>query len=242
MVHSHEHAGLSLEPALRAIALELTSNYFLRSEAARLLALADETAIVDELLRQFFSREAKEGLWWTALTLETLGSPRAVGPLIAALSDANPDRRRAAARALGWIPRPGKRAVDALIVVLTDTLQPAAVREEAAESLAYLHSSRAIPPLISVLADPGAGVRFWSAFALGSLADPRAIPALESMLPDDAAPPGWWSIGREALAMLGHEEPPVGQYRQQLAEEVQRVKAAPNASPEDRRWAESYSS
>jgi HEAT repeat protein len=235
-----ERAGLSLEHALRAIAVEPSSNYILRGEAARILALADEKTIVGELLKQFFSQEAKDDLWWTALTLETFGSARLVGPLIAALKDPNPDSRHAAARALGWIRRPEKRVVDGLIATLTDTSQPDTIREEAAESLAYHYSGRAIPPLISVLTDPGAGVRFWSVFALGSLAGPRVIPALESMLQDDAEPPGWWSIGREALAMLGQLKPPVGQYPEQLAEEIQRVREHPTAKPEDHRWAEFY--
>jgi HEAT repeat protein len=123
------------------------------------------------------------------------------------------------------------------------------VREEAAESLAYLCSSRAIPPLISVLTDPHVGIRFWAVFALGNIRSPPSfrqtdrsvVPALESTLSDDAVPPGnWWSVAREALAMLGHLDPPEARYRDQLVEEIQRVIDDPNASPEDRRWASYY--
>lgn len=137
---------------------------------------------------------------------------------------------------------------------LTDVSQPPDVREEAAESLAYLYSIhdsiRAIPALISVLADPDVRIRFWAVFALGSIrnrrtfrrADRSVVPALEAMLSDHAVPPGnWWSVGREALAMLGKLDPPENPYRDQLAQEIQRVIDDPEASQEDRRWTESYS-
>ena len=185
----------------------------------------------------------------TALTLETLGDLRAVRPLIGALSDPNVDRRAAAARALGWIQGAGRRAANALSAALADLSQPVAVREEAAESLAYLHSPRAIPGLIRALSDPDVRIRFWAVFALGSVRNRRTylhtyrsvVPALEAMLADHAVPPGnWWSVGREALAMLGELDPPEARYRQQLAEETRRVLGDPASSPEDRWWAEGY--
>jgi HEAT repeat protein len=189
-------------------------------------------------------------MYQTALILERVDDARAVRPLITALEDANPDRRRAAARALGWMRKAGTRAVIPLARVLTDTSQPVAVREEAAESLAYSHSKAAIPALISTLADPHVGVRFWSVFALGGASQflkpgrperRAAVEGLESILADDAAPPGnWWSVGHEALAMLAHYCPPERQFEDQLVIEIQRIKDDPAASPEDRRWADCY--
>ena len=181
--------------------------------------------------------------------MEHLGDRRAIRPLVDALHDPNPHRRHAAARALGWIPKAGNRAANALIAALTDPAQPQPVREEAAESLAYLYSPRAIPALISVLSDADERIRFWAVFALGSICDRRTgrhtdrrvVPALESMLNDHAIPPGnWWSVGREALAMLGRLDPPEAGYREQLAREIRQVLDDPNSSPEDRRWAEGY--
>jgi HEAT repeat protein len=113
--------------------------------------------------------------------------------------------------------------------------------------LAYLHSKASIPPLISVLSDPDVRIRFWAVFALGSIRNRRTwrhtdrsvVAALESVLSDDAIPPGnWWSVGREALAMLGRLDPPESRYQEQLDREIQRVRSDPDASPEDRRWAE----
>jgi hypothetical protein len=91
------------------------------------------------------------------------------------------------------------------------------------------------------------GIGQWRTFAVADAglrcerrgADPRIIEALERMLPDGQIPPGnWWSVGREALAMLGHIEP---LYQAKLAHETQRVLSDPNSSPEDLRWAEGYS-
>ena len=90
-------------------------------------------------------------------------------------------------------------------------------------------------------------MRFWSFFALGSIGqaqkysrsgrvNPTLIEALTRMLPDDEVAPGnWWSVGREALAMLGELDP---EYRTKLDREIGLVRSNPNATPEDRRWAE----
>ncbi len=241
--------GLSLGHTLRFIMLDPEAGWFIRGKAAHLLALAEGASVANELIRQFFAQTEEIELWETALTMESFGDTRVIAPLVAALRDDNPHRRHAAARALGWIWGGGSRAVTALIDALTDTSQPLAVRQEAAESLAYHDSSRAISALIAALQDSDVGIRFWSVFALGSIRnrntgrheDRRAVPALEAMLHDDNTPPGnWWSIAREALAMLGNLDPPESKYRDQLSTEIQRVLVDPNASEEDRRWAEFY--
>jgi HEAT repeat protein len=190
-------------------------------------------------------------LWETALTFEHVSDSSAVPRLADALYDANPDRRHAAARSLGWIWPVTRRAAKALIQALLDKSQPQPVREEAAESLAYSHYAPAIPPLISVLDEPDVRIRFWAVFALGGIgqwqtyapgrngADARVIEALERMLHDGEVPPGnWWSVGREALAMLGHLGP---QYGARLDDETQRVLNDPGSSAEDLRWAKGYS-
>lgn len=241
--------GIRLEIALESIMLDTTEGHLLRGTAAQVLAINDNHTPVALLLKQFFEQTEKVELWKTALSLEHLGDRCAIQPLIEALHDPNPHRRHAAARALGWIPKAGNRAADALIAALTDPSQPQPVREEAAESLAYLHSQRSIAALISVLSDPDERIRFWAVFALGTICDRRTgrhtdrrvVPALESMLNDHAIPPGnWWSVGREALAMLGHLDPPEADYRERLANATQLVLEDPNSSPEDRHWAEGY--
>jgi HEAT repeat protein len=249
-VRQQEREGLLLGPALRAIATRTDAGWMARGEAAKLLALAEHETATVILLTQFFAQETKTELWETALALEWLGDKRTVIPLAQALGDANVHRRHAAARALGWIPYAGGDAVTALAVTammraLDDPSQPVAVRAEAAESLAYLDSRRAIPVLLTALADPDVNIRFWAVFALGSIhklrPDPRIPPALVTMLPDPATPDGgWWPVGREAFAILGDLEPPDGIYRQRLSGEIQRVFQDPGASPEELRWAEFY--
>ncbi len=229
--------------------LDPRAGWYRRGAAAKILELADARASVETLLDLFFTQTDKIELWETALTIEHVSDPAAVPRLVAALSDANPHRRHAAVRALGWIWPIGRQAAKALVQALLDTSQPQPVREEAAESLAYSHYAQAIPPLISVLGEPDVRIRFWAVFALGGIgqwqtygpvgrADPRVIGALEGMLADEEVPPGnWWSVGREALAMLGKLNP---KYGAKLDSETQRVVNDPNSSPEDLRWAMGY--
>jgi HEAT repeat protein len=231
-----ERAGIALSAALRAVSLDAESGWLIRGLAARLFAIADGKEAVSCLIGRFFAQTEKIELWETALTIEWFGDRAAVRLLIPALRDQNPHRRHAAARALGWIPGSGSRAAKALIETLLDHTQPQPVREEAAESLAYLDYPPAIPALISVLGEPDVRIRFWAVFALGSKSgSPRVVAALERMLPDEEVTPGnWWSVGREALAMLARLEP---EYQVKLEREIRRVFDDPNSSPEDRRWA-----
>jgi len=233
--------------------LDTEAGWFTRARAAGILALADRKGAVSSLLDQFHTQTDKIDLWETALTMEWFGDLAFVRPLVDALYDANPHRRHAAARGLGWIPDAGRRAAKGLIRALSDPSQPQPVREEAAESLAYLNYAPAIPVLISVLDEPDVRMRFWAVFALGGIgqsqtctsrvwrerlsADAQVVEALEKMLSDNEVVPGWWSVGREALAMLGHLDP---EYRAQLDSETRRLLDDSNASPEDRRWAEGY--
>jgi HEAT repeat protein len=223
--------------------LDPNAGWLTRATAAKLLAVADRRSTTAALLNLFFTQSEKIELWETALTIEHYGDPAAVPPLVDALYDANPHRRHAAARALGWIQPVRKRAAKALVQALLDKSQPQPVREEAAESLAYSGYEKAIDPLISVLTEPDVRIRFWAVFALGSIGqwrsekdgpDRRVVQALERMLPDPEAPPSWWSVGKEALAMLGHFVP---EYRTKLDHEARRVMNDPDASPEDLRWA-----
>ena len=239
---------------MRRVMLDPAAGWYGRGFAARVLALADAKGAVAALLDLFFAQTEKIELWETALTIEHFGDRGAVGPLAKALYDESPHRRHAAARALGWkhksrIPKAGGRAAKALIQALSDKTQPQPVREEAAESLAYLGYAGAIPALISVLDETDVRLRFWAVFALGGIgqrqtygprgsADPRVVEALERMLSDEEIAPGsWWSVGKEALAMLGHFD---SKYGAQLDSETERVLGNPNSSPEDLRWAEGY--
>jgi len=220
-----------------------------RGEAGRILAIARQCSVVDELLTQFFSQTDKSDLLETALTLERFEDERAIRPLISALSDHNVDRRRAAARALGWMPRTRSCVAKALSEALTDVSQPVAVREEAAESLAYRSSRSSIPSLISVLHDPSVQIRFWSVFALGNIRNrrnghsyPEVVTPLETMLSDHhSLNEKWWTVAREALAMLGQLSPPIPKWKEQFRQELRQATETVDATAEDHRWAQFYS-
>jgi hypothetical protein len=243
----YERPGIPIGTTLNSVICDPAAGWRARGAAAKLLSTADSAGTVAALLDLFYAQTDRLELWETALTI---GDRAAVPRLIEALYDTNPDRRHAAARALGWIRPVGKMAAKALTQALLDKAQPQPVREEAAESLAYSNYKHAIPALITVLDEPDVRIRFWSVFALGGIgqwqtfappgrADPRAIEALERMLPDQEVPPGnWWPVGREALAMLGKME---RLYEAKLADETRRVLNDPNSSREDLRWAQSYS-
>ena len=242
ILRRHEQSGVPFANALRQIMLDASVGWYSRAAAAKLLAIADAESVLRALLNLFHAETEKNNLWETALALETLGDRGAVGPLVHALYDANPDRRHAAARALGWIHDAGPRAAKALMRTLADHSQLQPVREEAAESLAYLHYAPSIPVLISALDEPDVRIRFWSTFALGKIgqwqrgADAQIISALERALPDEEVPPSnWWSVGKEALALLGQMEP---KYSDHLRHETQRVLSDPHSSAEDLRWAQ----
>ncbi len=215
-----------------------------RADAARLLAISGYRGAVRDLLTLFFEQSSKDDLYTTALTLEELNDRRAVPPLITALlGDANPHRRHAAARALGWIRPSNRAAAQALAQCLIDSSQPQAAREEAAESLAYVGNHQTVDALITALRDPDVRIRFWAAFGLGGSCrgDLRAIRALESVLDDGDMPPGnWWAVGKEALAMLANLPSVRDRYQARLTAEIAKVGSDPNASDADRRWASSY--
>jgi HEAT repeat protein len=130
------------------------------------------------------------------------------------------------------------------IEILNDTDAPLEVRERATEMLHLQPSKETADACANAVNDPNAGIRFWAAYTLGQISHGRelwtvAAPALEKVLNDTEVAPGWWSVGREAQAMIvGLRDDPSDQER--LQAEIRRVQDDPNASPEDRRWAECY--
>ena len=226
---------------LPAIVLDRRAGWFTRGRALEVLAIANPEDAVAPLLELFADQTDKIELWETALSFENKGGRAAVPQLIVVLqNDANPYRRHAAARALGWIPFAGRKAAKALVHALLDHQQPQPVREEAAESLAYSSYRPAIPALISVLREADERIRFWAVFALGGTGKGSqiAVDALTRMLTDEAVPAGnWWSVGKEALAMLDKLDPG---FHPMFEAEINHVRNDPNASEENIRWADFY--
>ncbi len=241
--------GAPVEAALRKVITDPSLGYFSRGTAARILAIAKPGAAEDRLLDQLWSQQEERALFQTALAIEATQDARVIRRLIAVLQDRDPSRQLAAARALGWVDHKGNaRVARVLTEVLADTSRTPAVRAEAAHSLAYQHSNRAIPALLAALSDPDDLIRFWAVVSLGFIknrrsnrqSDPRVVPALESMLNDKAAPESvWTSVGREALWQLAHRNPNLPNYVEMLHEETERILSDPSSTEKQRAWARS---
>lgn len=139
-----------------------------------------------------------------ALALASIGE-QSLEPLAAVLKDADSNRRRNAAWAIGEL-RGGPavdrtNAVEALIALLLDA--EAGGRKAAAFALSEARDERAVEPLISALADTDAGVREMTAFALGELKNRRASAALTVSLSD--ADERVRSAAKKALAEINDQ-------------------------------------
>jgi HEAT repeat protein len=120
-------------------------------------------------------------VWWKARRdLRSVGSP-AVEYLIPALLDPNPRTAEGAAWVLGIIGE--KRAREPLAALLKH--DRAAVRSQAALSLAWLRDSRAVPELLKCLRDKDIRVRQMAAEGLHFSLDQRAAAALLRALKDE---------------------------------------------------------
>ncbi|MGJ5818050.1 HEAT repeat domain-containing protein [Paludibaculum fermentans] len=225
--------GATVEAGLWDAITSPSLGHLSRGTAARILAIAKPSAAADCLLNQLWSQQEERALFETALAIEETQDARVIRPLLAALQDREPGRQLAAARALGWVdPKGNARVARVLSEVLADTSRTPAVRAEAAHSLAYQYSNRAIPSLLAALSDPDGLIRFWCVVSLGFIknrrswrqSDSRVVPALESMLNDTAAPDGvWTSVGREALWQLAHRNPILPDYVERLRVETERI-------------------
>lgn len=112
----------------------------------------------------------------------TFHEPRAVAPLVDALSDARPEVRRIALWGLSEMRPAPPAAAEPVEHLLGDTSPQ--VRAQAARALGDLAAVAAAPAIARLLTDPDAAVRIDAAHALGDLQDPASRPALEASLRD----------------------------------------------------------
>ena len=145
-------------------------NFYVRRYAARALEQLDEQ-IWAQCIR---------GTKGDFVQLALSKAPKAVVPLINALSSNDADARETAAHALGLLG--DKQAVGPLIETLSDINTN--VRRKTAEVLGRLGDTRAVDPLIKALSHSHSGVREAAAKALGQLGDKRTVDPLIAALSD----------------------------------------------------------
>ena len=107
--------------------------------------------------------------------LGKIADPRAIGPLLRALSDEYWRVREYASWALGEIGDP--QAGDALLGMLDDPVGD--VQQSVRHALTKLRDTRLIPRLIQELSHPEEWVRYESALLLADIGDQSAIAPLE---------------------------------------------------------------
>lgn len=131
-----------------------------------------------------------------ARVLGDIGDVRAVGPLVAGLSDPNEGVRIAARDALVEFGAP---AVQPLIEVLRGSREWEVYLCELAAQALMLIGSPAVEPLMAVLEDKDVLVRWTAAEALGKIGDKRAVSSLVAALRDRDVR----EAASEALRLLG---------------------------------------
>ncbi|MCS7283069.1 MAG: HEAT repeat domain-containing protein [Anaerolineae bacterium] len=168
-------------------------------------ALAEETALRvgtelgnDALptLRDWQNSPERDRRWWAVRTLAAIGTPEAVGGLIAALEDPDPDVRACAVVGLAFLR--AAEAVDPLVARLSDP--SAYVARLAADALARI-GAPAVPALIAALQEGDTVTRIGAARALSVIGPEEAVPALCAALDDPSALVTYYA--EEALDKLG---------------------------------------
>ncbi len=166
-------------------------------------------------------RAERPALWQEAANgLSVLDNKRVIQPLIQIMLDTSrlTAQREAAAYALAFSwsalgdPQYAASISRAFLTLFRNREEPASLRGQVAEGLAYMHGPcvgvrdrrrrayrQAGQLLLAALSDPAPEVRFWSAFALGAMGYRPALPALRHVAGKDQGRFGrWWSVGEEA--------------------------------------------
>ncbi len=165
-----ESLGLLADPGtVEALAgLLADEDESVRKAAAKALLGLGEVG-VDRLVQA-----AEEQGAGTAEAFEALASvrePRAVGPLLSALSSEDATLRASAASQLKYYKAP--EVTQGLVAALGD--RHPGVRDAAARSLASAGDATAVEALIAALKDDSCYVRMRAAYALERIADPREV-------------------------------------------------------------------
>ena len=149
-----------------------------REAAVQALSRLDD-ASVKPLAELLIGSQDAESRWWAARALVEVGGEAAVGPLVQALDDAEPDVRACAALALGHIG--AGSAAPALAAKLAD--DSAFVAGIAADALSMI-GPPAVEALVASLQAPQANARLLAVRALGRIGDEQAVEPLCRLLDD----------------------------------------------------------
>jgi len=174
----------------------------LKGKAMGVLARIKPDSLIDSLITDLESKDSSvRGS--AAEALGTIGSERAVDPLIKSLTeDKLREVRKTVAEALGLIK--SERAVDPLLKALTEE-EAVDVRWSVAEALGKIRSERVVEPLLESLITAQVSEGRWSvAHALGLLGSEKAVEPLINALTANEGVDVRWSAAY-ALAMLGSE-------------------------------------
>jgi HEAT repeat protein len=137
-----------------------------------------------------------------AVSLGLLGTRRAIDALRGAIRDTDEEVRKRVISGLG-LQEDDEAAYLAVVAVLTDKRESAAVRAHAAEALANFPERANASHLVDALADPAPEVRFFAAHALGELRVQDAVSALRIISRSDTGQvPGFGTVQREARSAL----------------------------------------
>jgi HEAT repeat protein len=154
----------------------MTENNAVRHSRAWSLRVASDRRGLVDLLADEAATDFDRFL--AARFLGQIGDSTVLAGLHAALTDASPDVRIAAARPLGRVG--DRESADRLLEIAVAPDEPRPLREWAASSLVALGDDRALEVLVTELQSESRHRRRWAANLLGALGDRRATEPLRA--------------------------------------------------------------
>jgi HEAT repeat protein len=144
-----------------------------------LIARIEKAATTEDLLQALRETKSAHTRLILVYSLGERRDPAALSSLVAALDDAVPNVRSAAADSLGKI---GASEVGAVLLQRFASERDVSVREMIASALGGVGHAPAVPALIEALTDSSAALRGCAAWSLGALQAREAEDALEAAL------------------------------------------------------------
>jgi HEAT repeat protein len=171
--------GLMGEPAVEPLIKVINEDGYGFQLVARALGEIGDPRAIEPLIASLSKDSNHANIIDVSMALGNIGTP-AVGSLIGLLESYNPDIRKEAARALGWIK--DKTATDSLFAAFMKEKSPE-IQEEILQALGRIGDPKAVPPLAAIyyaaLTEKDAPyLRIYAVNALGEIGDPKAVEIL----------------------------------------------------------------